>query len=293
MSSSNQKFGRNFLLTVTGQDFIQPLVLTTPFTIEFDCHRDTYASTNHAILRIFNLSKAHRSLLLKDQYTYFPTIQVVFQAGYGSGPNYPIVFAGNVTRGYSVREGTNFVTTLELFDGGDAYQNATTSRAWPRNTPLQQVYSDILSDLIPYGVSRGTVSTQLTGSIGKGMSLFGNTTEILRELSNNNFFIDNGKGNVLLANDAIGGNQVLINAQTGLLGTPLKEQQLLTLEMLFEPRLVIGSVVNLQSSTAAGIFNGLHKVLGFTHRGTISGAVSGNATTTLTLDGGVFNGAGL
>lgn len=288
--SGYNKYQRSYILTLDGQNFFAPLVLTTPFTLEFDIQRDNYASTNRATLRIYNLSQAHRTLITRDQYDYsfLNDIIITFQAGYGLGPQYPIVFKGQASRAYSVREGTDFVTTIEAYDGGTAFQNATTERSWVRDTPMNQIYSDLISDLAPYGISKGAVSN-IVGNLSKGMALNGNTVEILREISNSNFFIDNLNANVLLANDAIGGNQVTINAQSGLLGTPLKEQQLLIFDILFEPRLVIGSTVNIQSQTALSVYNGPHKVVAVHHKGTISSAVAGDAITTLTVESGIFS----
>ena len=52
--------------------------------------------------------------------------------------------------------------------------------------------------------------------------------------------------------------------------------------MLFEPRLTLGQIINLQSTTNKQ-YNGLYKVVGFTHRGTISPAVCGDLRTTVNL----------
>jgi hypothetical protein len=83
------------------------------------------------------------------------------------------------------------------------------------------VYDTLINDLVPYGVSKGIVSAAIaSGNLSKGQSYSGNTIDLLRELSNNNFFVDNLKANILSATDAIGGNEVTINAASGLLGTP-------------------------------------------------------------------------
>ena len=72
---------------------------------------------------------------------------------------------------------------------------------------------------------------------------------------------------------------LLINSQTGLLGTPVREQTLIHFDMLLEPSLNVGSSVELISSTADN-FNGLYKITAVKHRGMISGTLSGSAITT-------------
>ena len=58
--------------------------------------------------------------------------------------------------------------------------------------------------------------------------------------------------------------------------------------MLFEPRLMVSQGVTLKSDTAKN-FVGTYKIVGLTHRGTISGAVNGECRTTVSmLAGKVF-----
>ena len=52
--------------------------------------------------------------------------------------------------------------------------------------------------------------------------------------------------------------------------------------MIFEPRITVGQLVEIESSTAS-IFDGQFKVIGIHHAGIISGAVAGEARTTLNL----------
>jgi hypothetical protein len=54
------------------------------------------------------------------------------------------------------------------------------------------------------------------------------------------------------------------------------------LDMLFEPRIKPSQLLELDSLTEKR-FNGYYKVVGITHKGTISGATSGSCTTTLQM----------
>jgi hypothetical protein len=294
---SAKKFGRNYILTIESPNF-SPLQLGSPFTLEFDIIRNSYSSTNEAKIRLYNLSLFHRNLLLQDQDTSSlgNSLFVTLNAGYGPGPFWPIVFKGNTTRAWSVREGINYVTTLECFDGGIAYTNSKTNRTFSAGQSMGDVFDGLLSDLtsvyngLPYGVSKGAVSAALSsGTLSRGQSYSGSTIDILRQLSNNNFFVDNLVANVLSQSDAISGNSLTINAASGLLGTPVKEQQILAFDILFEPRIVIGTLVNIDSITSVNSYNGPHKVVSVHHRGTISASVSGDAVTSLTVQAGIFN----
>lgn len=294
------KFGLGYRLSVqqlaqdpTVPDFTlftkSTLNITLPLTIEFQVSRHTYSSVNTAIIRIKNLNEAHRNFLAHDQWmnNVSDILQVQLQAGYGPGPQWPVIAKGNVIRGYSVREGVNFVTTLEIQDAGIAFANADFDQWYPAGTDVNSVILDLVGALKPYGVSSGAITKTLSGTLSKGVAFAGSAVDILTELANGNFWVDNGIANVITPYESLPQDILTIDAAAGLLETPLKQQSYLELKLLFEPRLAIGSVINLQSSTNA-TFNGLHKVVSIDHDCVISDAVSGTTITTLGLQAGVF-----
>lgn len=272
-----QKFGRAYQLQV-GTANGSTLTIALPFTIEFDITRNTLTSANVCSIRIYNLSANNRNQLrfnIMDTGDYRP---VILQAGYGS--NLATIFSGSITAAWSVREGTNFVTTIESFDGGYAFNNGEANIAFPVGT----AYSTLLKTLagtLP-NISLGSFGSYL-GSLDRGNSVSGNTMSLLGELSGGGAFIDNGKINCLGDNECLPANGIaIIDDAAGLLGTPMREQTILTFDMIFEPRLVIAQQIQLKSTTAAN-FNGFYKVTGLKHRGMISAAVCGDAITSVQM----------
>lgn len=278
------KFLRSYVLTV---ETISGRMLTIepPFTVEFDIQRNILTSANVCSIRIYNLSERNRNQILKDQYTYDDLRKVTLQAGYGSGPNYPVIFRGEISRAWSVREGVNFITQIECFDGGFAFINATSNFQFPDGTTQQNVAEALIASLAQYNVTRGAIG-EIPGELSRGASYTGNTIDVLRELTGGAFFIDNGKANVLSDSECLRSTQIqVISSASGLLGTPVREQTVLHFDILFEPRLAIGQQIRLDSITAAN-YNTFYKVVSLKHRGMISDAVCGSATTTV----GVFVG---
>jgi hypothetical protein len=128
---------------------------------------------------------------------------------------------------------------------------------------------------------------------------------LLREMTGGGVFIDNGIVNCLGDNECLQPQGIpIIDDSAGLLGTPTREQSILTLDMIFEPRVVVGQIILVNSSTGgqqilfdnlgnpiglaanAGTvtnFNGYYKVNSVKHRGMISGAVCGDAVTSLRM----------
>lgn len=279
------KFGRNYLLSVGTVDIKinptgLPILIELPFTIEFEIVRNILSSANHIHLRIYNLAAQTRNLIRYNFYNTGERRPIFLYAGYGQTA-LPLVFSGNITQAFSVREGSNFVTTIEALDGGFAFANAFTNTSFLSGTPQLSVIQNIAGQLSNYGVGTGYVGS-FPGTIGRGNVYSGPTGQILYELTNGGFFIDNGKINCLGNNEYVPGGLSLVNANSGLLGTPVLEQTILTFDMLFEPAVIAGQQIMLQSSTDLS-FNGMYKIISIKHHGTISAAVCGDAVTSLQM----------
>ena len=277
------KFGRNYVLNVQTKSG-STITIKPPFTIEFDITRNILTSANVSSIRIFNLSANHRSQLRKNINDYGSARLIQLLAGYGQNP--PVVFTGNITQAWSVREGTNFVTQVESFDGGFAFANSYTNKSFPAGTPQQTVIKGVMQDFIPNGVTVGAVGS-FPGTLGRGNAHNGTTVEVMKQLTGGNFFVDNGIANAIGNTEYIAGPVTTIDYSTGLLGTPIREETYINFDMLFEPRLLAGQKVYLQSVTDE-FFRGDYKVVSIKHRGMISDSVCGNAITSV----GVFPASG-
>ena len=277
------KFDRNYKLfveTSTGTT----IEISRPFTIEFDIQRDTLSSVNIASFRIFNLSEKNRNLIRKDAWNFQDIRKVSFDAGYGD--NLPTLAVGNISQAWSVREGNNFITTIETFDGGWAFSEAQTNLQFPAGTPNQAVVQSLAQNMNSFGVTTGAIGI-VPGVLARGNSYSGNTANLLSEVSGGSFFVDNGKVNVLSDTEAIAALPLLISSDSGLIGTPVRENTYLKFDVLFEPQVQVGYLVILASLTGAN-FNGIHKVYSLAHKGIVSEVVSGNATTTVGVIDGNF-----
>ena len=283
------KFGRKCLLSieVKTQLFTQGfdgssnnnIVIGDPFTVEFEVQRNALGSSQTATFKVYNLGEATRKLIYADQYdsaNRFRAIQ--FRAGYAGFT--PLIFNGFLRKAASAREGVNMVTTIEAYDGGLAMAAGFTSQTVVSGTPLSDVLANLAKSL------PNTAGTPIIGNFSgagsRGKVLFGNTWNIIRQESNNLAFIDNGQVKILQPNEAIKSDIPVITSESGLLGSPARSGQMIEFEMLFEPRLTVGQIVQLESTTNR-LYNGTYKVMGFTHSGTISPSVGGPAKSKVSL----------
>lgn len=269
------KFDRNFILTIE-KDNGDILTITRPFTIQIDITRNTLTSANVCQIRIYNLSLLNRNQIRVNQSDYGSRRGIILSAGYGK--NIPRIFKGNISQAWSVREGQNYITQIECFDGGFAFNNGYTNTSFPSSTANESVIEN-LGESLP-GVTMGVIG-KYPGSLKRGATYSGPTMNILGEITGGGAFIDDEKFNALGTNEYIanGAPTFVISSASGLLGTPVLEQTIVRFDMIFEPQLNVGHKIELNSITGLN-FNGDYKVIGVKHRGMISGTVSGSMITT-------------
>jgi hypothetical protein len=302
------KLGRNYRLEVQEVvDSDKYIIIEPPMTLEIDIIRNVLStSTNACKVRIYNLSQDNRAKIYKDAFDFDLRKKISLYAGYGN--NLSLIFTGNISKAWSVREGTNFITEIESYDGGYAWISAEDNVSYDHGALTRDVMLELIGRLKPYGVDLGKVG-EFPGNQDRAAILNGNICKnladrvanyfnpVTNKIDPGQFFIDNGKAYCLRDYETFTGDYLVINSASGLLGTPTRHETYLTFDMIFEPRLMIGQEVTIDSITApefnsykAGtnqIINGNFKVVSLHHRGVISDAVAGTMVTTA----GVFWGA--
>lgn len=282
------KFGRRYRLTI--QTDAGQLIIEPPFTIRFSLRRSVLASMNTLDIDIYNLSQTTRDNIFQDMfYKASPNRSIIFEAGYDF---LSTVFKGEFREANSGREGVDIVTSITAFDGYFATQNTFSYRTLEPTT-LREVIKDLIGSFDPERLTEGLVSdgASMSESFQRPIVLRGNTYEQLKKYSGGKAFIDLEKIYVLQDNEVIAGAIPLINADTGLLSTPRRDEAYLTVSTLFEPRIVMGQSLDLVSSVNP-IYNGKYKAVGVQHSGIISEAVNGDCRTIVHLSDPIkFNGS--
>lgn len=248
-------------------DTPQNITIPQDLTIRFTIIRQALASTQTAQFRVYGLSELQRDLIYKDRFDWTQQRAIQFSAGYTGFT--PQIFNGTILQAYSDKEGAvDSVTVIDAFDGGYEMTNGFTATTVPPGTRADEVISAFGGEL------PGVISAPIVGSFPVANSraeiLVGNTWGIIQQKAGGNATIDNGQVKALNPNEALASPEIpLISAHTGLLGVPRRSGSLVEFDMLFEPRLNLFQLVDLQS-TFNPQWNGPHKIMGFEHRGAIS-----------------------
>jgi hypothetical protein len=286
-----KKWQRNYILTIEGTDGQVHEITKNPslLTLEFSIIRNNLASANTARLRIYNLNQSTRDAIFKDHFTVSDFRTIRLQAGYETEPVLPTIFNGNIQYCLSYRDerSVNFVTEINAYDYGFAMSNSYSS--WNKNpgASKQEVINQLVDDLVVQGnTTRGKISS-FSGEYPRAFIAMGNTWDLLQRETEKHCYIDNGVVNCLADEDCIEGDIAEISSESGLLGSPRREESYLRAEIIFEPRLNVGQQVAISSRTQKG-FNGTYKVTGIAHQGIISDSISGKCKTTLHILLGSF-----
>lgn len=292
------KFGRNYRLKVKigkiiegGLLWDEEFEITYPITINFQISRAQYSNVNTAHFELYNLAEDTRSKLYIDKYLTEKIIRVEFYAGYGTDTqNLPLCFAGEVFDGYSDKRGNdpNIKTILTCGVGLYGRNLCMINKTFAADTkPLEIIQTLCNAASLQLGNSDSSIISAME-PLKKARPFVGSAIkELEKYVGENNIYIDSSmdvdKVWIIGEKDVLPQSYYLSVDDKVIFGTPKRRDICIVIDMLFEPRLVENQAMELKSSTAS-YFNGLYKIIGFNHLGTISGSVGGNCQTTALLE---------
>lgn len=254
-------------------------------TCHFTVTRGILSDSNKCTIQIYNLAPTTRAKIFQDAFQINPSKWkfVKLEAGYGD--DLTPIFMGRILQAYSYRKGgqTDIITeiqaqALDMFDCQVSY-------TFEAGTTYKDALQTMVSGSMP-NVKIGNVGN-LEGTFQTPTTFDGNAMKNISKLTGGNAFVDNDQLNVLMSNEVIDVPVPVITQANGLLDTPNRRDANLEVKMLFDPSIIVGQLMEIQSGVQSD-FNGQFKVMGFTHDCTISGAEAGSRTTTVNLYIGPF-----
>jgi len=296
--TSTNKFQRTYTMQIQGIDGTIYNVGSenggSLLTLEFSVKRDVLASAQSGTFRIRNLNPSVRSQIYKDWFDTGRLPTVIVKAGYLGTP-LSTIFNGIALSITSYREegGTDFITEIEGQDYSLVMSNSFSN--WTigdNNNPVNQedVINRLIGDLKLTAQKYGkTLATGIVGGfLANRYTYTANdyTWNLLQVETNRLSYIDNGKIYCLPNNYVFEGDVNLVSSETGLLGSPRRYQSNLIAEMIFEPSIIPGQQIYLDTNLDKSFNsskNGTYKVTGVQHAGVISSAVSGKCKTLITM----------
>jgi len=277
----SQKFGLYYEIRAETADG-RVIIVSNPFTCQFEITRNNLASVNNASFTLFNLQETSRLALFKDAFDSTTFRSIKFYAGYSNSyvDVVPLCFDGSISQCFSERSGQDYRTVIECYDGQQAVVSSFTSQTVEAGKAYKDQVINLVSDL--KDIKGAVVGNGIDGQSKRATAHFGNTTDILNNITGNKFYIDSLNGYVLDTTDVLGGDRIIIDSDSGILDIPRKTETSVQMSILFEPRLKPSQQIEIKSSVNP-IYNGIYKLSGLSHTGTISDGVASKVVSRLTL----------
>lgn len=238
--------------------------------ITFKVERTTSKEPNTCEITVTNAAPATRALMHRKPLT------AILEAGYDG--NLQQLFRGDVIYAPSKIDGTEWITTLQVADGGRAHTNARIAKSFRAGTTAIKVLEDLAAQLQLLLPAELAKDPALKKPFASGVSAQGHVhRELTRILSPFGYAwsVQNGSLQILRTDGTRAGEALVVDESNGMLGSPEqaspekgKAAASVFARMLLYPTMIPGSKVALKSRQHTGNFRAER----VTHNGDTHGA---------------------
>lgn len=221
--------------------------------VVFKVERSTQQEPNKAEIEVWNLREETRKSLDSVK------VPVLLDVGYGT--ELFRLFGGNLSYAASVRQGVDWVTKLQLQDGGAKYRSARVNLSLAAGTTLGAAVQSVAE---AFGLPIGNLNAHLKNIRGgpdvftKGVVLSGRVSTELDKLLKTlgyGWSIQDGQLQVLASNETLPALAVKLTSTSGLVGSPERSDKgFVKVRALLQPDLFPGAAVVIESEVVSGTF---------------------------------------
>ena len=250
-----KQFDRKLKLKLIDTDTNSALELDK-LHIDFIVEKTNQANANLAKVLIYNLSENSRGFISKQ-------LQVTIYAGY-QDENQAIFVGRIITDGiiHEFDKGT-WATIIDIQDGDEGLNKVKIDKSFEGKVKLSNAIKYLIQEM---GLGNGILRIPDV-SFNNGLALSGFARDRIKELCKKErlvFNVEDGNVNIYSKTETLDNLEILVNADTGLINSPIKKEKGIEFETLLNPEAKIGKVVNLDSRTYKGKF----KITELLHYGT-------------------------
>jgi len=221
--------------------------------ITFEITKSILSFPNLAKIVIYNPNEDTLSVLQK-KFT-----KLILNAGYEGDVR--LLFKGEIRNVFQSKNGVDRLVTIYAGDGERDWQNASFNKTFTESVSISAAIKDVLKtfDEVTVGVVEGlpTVADKL-----RGQTLSGSSKDILDQFAEEygfNWSIQDGEVNIIPIEEPLQGDEaVLINAATGMIGSPTITEIGADVTTLLNPRLLPNRAYKIESVNADVQLGNLH-----------------------------------
>jgi hypothetical protein len=255
LEENYQRWATMTCINTEGLNLLTNSITISGLRVTFDIKKGPKLKTNKATIKVYNLSPNSRGFVqLPIDDMRLPTLQIQLNVGYGEEEK--IVFLGRATA-VSNWEAPNWVTTFTATDGDVQFDLFQYEKKFKAGTPVSVIVNDLLSQS---GLELGKISP-ITGNLEKPRTFSGPPLRILQNLqSTYGFAFDVQDQNVRVVPGgatALTTSIIKVDLSSGLVGQPRVKDNLVIIDMLINPDVKPGTLIQLISTeilTLSGVY---------------------------------------
>ena len=206
----------------------------------FLCEKALNDTPNYSQITIYNLNQQTISSIKAGD-------RVVLEAGYEGG-NYGMIFTGDIVQPMVHRESSTDIALTLIVQDGDVYLNSAFTAQTLSKASTQ---GDVITACMTEDVARGAITGDLPKTkLVRGKVLFGKSAKYLKKVaasSKGQFYIEDGKVNIVAAKDYSSSQAVELNPLTGLIGMPEQTDDGVKGQCLINPSIKLNTLIYINS----------------------------------------------
>ncbi len=212
--------------------------------IKFEIEKTSESNANTAKIQIFNMNPTNRGRLQENN------LVVILKAGYSGIDEEPleeIIFKGNISKTQTIKQGADYVSTIECGDGEKALLEKHLDKSFESGTTMQAMINELKTAL---GVTVANIKDITSEQLVNGGAVSGKVKDILDNLTQRMGLTWSIQDEELHIQSPTTVNQtqaVLVSAQTGLISEPIKREAGIEVLTFLNPKLRPNRTIKIES----------------------------------------------
>lgn len=191
--------------------------------IAFSIQKGSTQIPNKSTVRVYNANPDTRKLMETVG------IVIILKAGYRNDVGLVTIFSGEVTRAISVREGPDWITEFEMFDGFVEFRDMKISVSYSQNTSAAQVIQEIAKKFrLPVRPFPKDIKDKIYPA---GFAFVGRLRDAMNKACDYidlEWSIQNREVQILRKGSTLNTTAYVLSPNTGLIASPIQESKTIT-----------------------------------------------------------------
>jgi hypothetical protein len=240
----------------------------TPLKVSFSCNYSITSQQDRFTVSIWNLGAGTRKVLENEG------ADIEIYAGYRDGI-FGLIAKGEVRTVWSQRDNVDIVTIISAGSGDKACQKGKCNKTLSKGCTVEQVIQEVASGM--ENISIGQLKGVGHREDKTHKTITGSARNVLNKLAKKNgfdWFIYLQKL-YALRKDLMFGDTFVANVYSGMIGSPRINEKGATVDMLLNPNVLMGGVLQVQSKDLSRSY----KIVGISHQADFLGGSASWKTT--------------